>query len=167
MSLQPSAKFRGKHPKHCDRTGNLFATPSQRSPPPNRKNVVVNASFNHPRSPRLVEATGFEPMLFGWALSEELVQWFRHPDFDAVRADVVRAAAAHCHRVWRYEIRHPDPETTLPGQWSRGWLQSFFRHWMSAALARRAPRLAAMLPPGYNVGHPPSLARPADQRAGL
>ena len=88
---------------------------------------------------RLVDATGFEPLLFGWALSEELVQWFRHTD----------------------------PETTLPGQWSRGWLQSFFRHWMSAALARRAPRLAAKLPPGYNVGHAPSHARPADQRAGL
>jgi hypothetical protein len=105
------------------------------------------------RNPTLLEATGFEPLIFGWALSEELVQWFRDPCFDAVREKVVRAAAAHCHRVWRHSQRAP-VELRLKGQFTRRWLTAFFRHWLAAKLFAVAPGLAAQLPESYSLGHP-------------
>ena len=105
-------------------------------------------------------ATGFEPLVFGWALSEELVQWFRCAEFDAVREVVVRRAAAHCHRVWRRQVRPSDPETERRGRFTRPWLTSFFRHWLAAMLASESPRLAAALPVRYAYGEaPPSRAK--------
>lgn len=104
------------------------------------------------RLPTVEDATGFDPLLFGWALSEELVQWFRSPEFDAVRERVVRAAAAHCHRVWRRSQRE-QYEPQRSGRFTRRWLNTFFRHWLSAKLHAVAPRLAERLPHGYALGH--------------